>query len=157
MSNNLLMAQAFGDAVGATKRQIQFWTDRGAVKCVAGTDQQGRGKQRLYDEAEIPIARLIAQMAAFQLPIGRLIESAHLIRGFANLQGRGTTAPRQPGGFPASWHHAALAGKHESFICLRPGIDSFMWTDRKKMKEMVDINAVIVIPVHEIVKRAVSR
>jgi len=157
MSNTLLMAQAFGDAVGGVgKRTIQFWTDRGAIKCVAETNP-GRGRQRLYDEAEIPIARLIAQMAAFQLPIGRLIESAHLIRGFANLQGRGTTAPSDDGGHLADWHRAALAGKEESFICLRSGIDSFMWTDRKGMNEMVEINAVIVIPVHEVVKRRVSR
>ena len=156
MSNNLLMAQAFGDAVGATKRQIQFWTDRGAVKCVAGTDQQGRGKQRLYDEAEIPIARLIAQMAAFQLPIGRLITAATHIRGSCDPRGRGTTAPRQPGGHPASWHREALAGKRESYICLRHGIDSFTWLDRKEMNRQLDAGAMIVIPVHEVVKRAGS-
>jgi hypothetical protein len=153
------MAQAFGDAVGGVgKRTIQFWTDRGAIKCVAETNP-GRGRQRLYGETEIPIARLIAQMAAFQLPIGRLISAGDLIRAFTNPRGHGTTTPKGPrGGFPASWFRAALAGKEESFICLRPpGIDSFMWTDRKKMNEMADINAVIVIPVHEVVKRGVSR
>jgi hypothetical protein len=151
------MAQAFGDAVGGVgKRTIQFWTDRGAIKCVAETNP-GRGRQRLYDEAEIPIGRLIAQMAAFQLPIGRLITAATHIRGSCDPRGRGTTVPSDSGGFSASWFRAALAGKQESFICLRPGIDSFMWTNRKKMNEMIDINAVIVIPVHEVVKRGESR
>ena len=155
MSNNLLMAQAFGDAVGATKRQIQFWTDRGAVKCVAGTDQQGRGKQRLYDEAEIPIARLIAQMAAFQLPIGRLISAAEWIRVFTNPEGPGTyrKGPTKglTGGFTAAELRDALAGKHESFILLRPGIDSFLWLDQKGMNRALKGSAMIVIPVHEVV------
>jgi hypothetical protein len=149
MTDNLLMAQAFGDAIGAPKRRVQFLTDHGALRCV-GEKHPKRGRQRLYDEAEIPIGKLIAQMAAFELPIGRLIWTANEIR---NQLKRGTTAPPQPGGFSASWHREALAGKRESYILLRPDINNLMWVDRKGMNRQLDVAPMIVIPVHEVVKR----
>ena len=147
-----LMAQAFADEIGATKRQVQFWTDRGAIKCIPETDQQGRGKQRHYDEAEIPIARIIAQTGAAQLPIGRLIWSADEIRGKLE-HGDGLAGPP---GRPASWYRAALAGKHKSFICLRVSIQNFAWFDETDKDRFTDRIAGFVIPVHEVSKR-VSR
>lgn len=144
------MAQAFADAIGASKRQVQHWTDRGAIKCIPATDQQGRGKQRHYDEEEIPIARLVAQMAAFQLPIGRLVWMANAIR--SQVQ-HGSTEKGTPGGFPASWHRKALAGGHESYLVLRASRGSIMWTDRKGRDDMLEQIAAFVIPVHIVNKR----
>ena len=57
-----LMAQAVADAVGATKRQIQLWTDGGAIRCLPETDRQGRGRQRLYEQSELPFAALVAHI-----------------------------------------------------------------------------------------------
>ena len=148
MIDKPLMAQAFADLIGATKRQVQFWTDRGAIKCIPETDQQGRGKQRHYDDAEIPIARIIAQMAAFQLPIGRLVWSANMIRGYLE---HGDEVEGPPGK-PASWYRAALAGDRKSFIILRPSVQSFMWADQKQRDKVTDAIAAFVIPVHEVSK-----
>lgn len=154
MADKPIMAQAFGEAVGASKRQIQFWTVHGAIKCLAKR-HPGRGRQRFYDEAEMPIARLVAQMAVFELPIGRLVSAAEWIRVFTNPEGPGTYSKGPTkgltGGFTAAELRDALAGKHESFILLRPGIDSFLWLDRKGMNRALKGSAMIVIPVHEVV------
>ena len=145
-----LMAQAFGDAIGAPKRRVQFLTDHGALKCVPQANR-GRGQQRFYQEAEIPIGRLIALMATFELPIRRLTWIANEIR---NQLEAGTTAPNQGGGQTAAWHRAALAGEEESFILLRPDIDSLMWVPRDGRDRQLDVAPMIVIPVHEVVRRA---
>lgn len=67
------MAQAVADKVGATKRQIQLWTDGGAIRCLPGTDRQGRGRQRLYDQSELPFAAFVTALARHKIPIGDLV------------------------------------------------------------------------------------
>ena len=67
-----LMARELANAVGASKRQIQIWTDAGAIQCRSETDRLGRGKQRLYDAEELLYAAVSARLAELQLPIGRL-------------------------------------------------------------------------------------
>ena len=81
-ADDLLMAQAVADAIGATKRQVQLWTDTGAIRCIPDTDRQGRGRQRLYTRSELPIAALVAEMARCKLPIGALIRFSQAIRAF---------------------------------------------------------------------------
>ena len=80
MGDELLMAQAVADRIGATKRQVQIWTDAGAIRCIPESDHQGRGRQRLYDRSELPIAAIVAAMARCKLPIGHLVRFANSIR-----------------------------------------------------------------------------
>ena len=81
-TDELMMAQALADRVGTSKRQVQIWTDAGAVACLPETDRQGRGRQRLYSTSEVPIAALVAVMARFKLPIGSLLLWSRAIRGY---------------------------------------------------------------------------
>ena len=151
MSAKPIMVQAFADAIGATKRQVQFWTDRGAVRCISETDLQGRGKQRHYDAAEIPIAALVAGMAKFQLPIGMLVMWSSQIR---DLIEHGDVEEGMPGGQPADWYRRAIAGKHESFIVLRAGREGFAWTNRKTANAIQKNDPIFSIPVKRAVQRA---
>lgn len=70
------MAGELARMSGATKRQVQLWTDAGALRCVAGTDRQGRGRQRLYSEDEARYARL----AAYCGPVGRVVQIVAMAR-----------------------------------------------------------------------------
>ena len=98
-----LMAQAVADAIGATKRQVQIWTDAGAVHCIPETDRMGRGRQRLYDQSELPKAAIIARLAEFQVPIGVLQQARKMVEVHLTF---GTE------------YQEALEGRHESWICL---------------------------------------
>ena len=66
------MAKALADAVGATRRQVQLWTDAHVIDCLPGTDRQGTGRKRLYGQSEIPFAALAAELAKWQISIGRI-------------------------------------------------------------------------------------
>ena len=57
-----LMAQAFADAVGATKRQIQFWSDHEVLQFEPGSGI-GTGNQRRYPRSEWPFAAVARAMA----------------------------------------------------------------------------------------------
>ncbi len=81
--DELMMAQAVADAIGATKRQVQLWTDAGAIQCLPDTDRQGRGSQRLYTKDELPTAALVAAAAKAKLPIGILKRFAEHLRLYA--------------------------------------------------------------------------
>ena len=70
MTTETFIAHAVADAIGATKRQVQVWTDAGAVHCLLETDRQGRGRQRRYHLNELPSAALVAQLARQLLSIG---------------------------------------------------------------------------------------
>ena len=78
--SDLMMAQAVADAVGATKRQIQLWTDAGAIHCLPDTDRQGRGSQRLYTKDELPFIALVAAAAKAKLPIGVLTRFSEWVK-----------------------------------------------------------------------------
>jgi hypothetical protein len=67
-----LMATHVAQAVGATKRQVQLWSDAGVLRAVPGTDRAGRGRQRIYLKSELPLAALASFLSAYQIPIGRL-------------------------------------------------------------------------------------
>lgn len=77
-----LMAQAVGDAVGATKRQIQIWTDAGVLECRPETDRRGRGRQRIYDRHELPYAAMAAMLSRMYFPIGDLKNLVKIARVF---------------------------------------------------------------------------
>lgn len=134
-----MMAQAFADSVGATKRQIQIWTDAKLLACLPGTDRQGRGRQRLYASSEKPVAALIARLAKFGIPIGKLEFYAFSFRGF--LLHEINIGPVQRN---RDWYRDALNGKHESWILMRVAVDgppssenptSMGWVDREQLIE----------------------
>ena len=72
MLSDGLMAQAVADTVGATKRQIQIWTDGGVLECRPETDRRGRGRQRIYDHAELKYAAMATMLSRMNFSIGDL-------------------------------------------------------------------------------------
>ena len=109
MENMPIMAQALADAIGARKRQVQIWTDAGILRCLSGTDRQGRGKQRLYDPSEKGFAALAARMADVKTPIGDMSAWMGLVR---EVVAKGD--PKE--GLPAEAYRAALAGEMDSWL-----------------------------------------
>ncbi len=145
------MAQAVADAIGASKRQVQLWTDAGALLCVAETNRQGRGRQRLYEPAELPVAKLVAAMARFKVPIGTLILWSRMIR---SSLGHVPISPKDE--YTPEWYRAALEGKVQSYLTLRidHGVESVSWTNQKHMLEQLEISpGAIVIHVKNVVTR----
>ncbi len=92
--SELMMAQAVADAIGATKRQVQLWTDAGAIQCLPDTDRQGRGSQRLYSKDELPTAALVAAAAKAKLPIGILKRFAENLRQYIKADAYSVTRDR---------------------------------------------------------------
>ncbi len=143
------MAQAVADAVGATKRQVQLWSDAGAIQCFPETDRQGRGRQRLYPRSELPFAAMAAFLARYQIPIG-------MIRawiGFSRMQ----LASDIPGpGRKVDWYRKAFRGQEESYMMFqaaeRGHTGSYTWTDRTIMVENVTHNlGYIVLNVRKVI------
>ena len=158
VTSSPLMAQSLADAIEATKRQVQIWTDAGLLKCRPETDRQGRGRQRLYDPDEIPFAALVAQMARFKIPIGVMIGWTVMVR---NLAARGEY-PSLPGARPVKWYDSAIRGERESFIVFNAHSEdigrAFAWMDREKMVELLDLRTgAAVINVKEVTSRAKKR
>ncbi len=113
--DNLIMAQAVANRVGATKRQIQLWTDGGVIHCLPETDRQGTGRQRLYPHSELPVVAVVAFLARSKMPIGDLKYWSGIIRELL-------TIPQFLGKRPAlrKWYKAALRGEVESYVILDP-------------------------------------
>ena len=112
------MAQAVASRVFATKRQVQLWTDGGAIRCLPETDRQGRGRQRLYDPAELPYVALVSYLAKFQVQIGFLKYFAEWARHYTWDE-----PPCGKSGEFQRWCRRALKGEVESYILfwLNPG------------------------------------
>ena len=91
------MAQALADRIGGTKRQVQFWTDHGVLQCL-GTRYPGTGRQRKYEQTEIPIGRVIVELAEFQMPVGRLLIAASFLRRFSSHELLGSSLVMLPSG-----------------------------------------------------------
>ena len=66
-----LMAKAVADAVGATKRQVQFWTDHGVLQFLPGGGGT-RGNQRLYPRTELPFAAIAHYLVVSGIQIGTI-------------------------------------------------------------------------------------
>jgi DNA-binding transcriptional MerR regulator len=130
MRTDHLMAQAVADRVGATKRQIQMWTDAGVLLCLPETDRKGRGRQRLYKRSELPYAAVIAELAKMKLPIGTLQVFSELIRD--TLQ--------EAKGERKKFCQAALNGNVESYLILdnREGdYSTYSWADTESTIEIL--------------------
>ena len=152
-----LMAQAVADAIGATKRQVQLWTDAKIIKCIPETDRLGPGRQRHYERDEIPIAALVAATATFRLPIRLLDLLSCTIR---HLVARGDDDLPSGAGHPASWYRQALAGEFESFIVLPYHREGVAWRYREAALKYLDDDygyPVFLIPVRPIVLRVAQK
>ena len=66
-----LMAKAFGDVIGATKRRVQLWSDYGILEFLPGSGG-ARGNQRLYSRSELPFALMAHYMAESGVNIGAI-------------------------------------------------------------------------------------
>ena len=105
-----LMAQALADAVGATKRQVQFWSDHGVLQFLPGSGGS-RGNQRLYLRTELPFAAMARALAANGIQIGTIELATFLVRG--ELSNRSL-----PGANPTKFRRY-LRGEIASYILVR--------------------------------------
>ena len=105
-----LMAKALADGVGATKRQVQFWTDHGVLQFLPGSGG-GRGNQRLYPRTELPFAAMAAALAVSGIQIGTIKMAMFLVRGEL-------TNPTNPGANLPKFRRF-LRGEADSYILVR--------------------------------------
>ena len=105
-----LMAKAVADAVGATKRQVQFWTDHGVLQFLPGGGGT-RGNQRLYPRTELPFAAMACYLAASGIQIGTIGLAVFHVR----LQ---LSDPNLPGANLPKYRRF-LRGETESYILVR--------------------------------------
>ena len=105
-----LMAKALADAVGATKRQVQFWSDHGVLQFLPGSGGT-RGNQRLYPRTERPFAAMACALAASGIQIGTIKLAMRLVRGEPNY-------PRRPDTNPSKFRRF-LRGETDSYILVR--------------------------------------
>ena len=145
------MAQALADAIGASKRQVQLWTDAAVIHCRPDTDRQGTGRRRLYDPEEIPIAAIVAAMARLKLPIGTLILGSIAIRNSLNVD-----FGEAQGKHPRDWFKAALRGEVDSYLMMRPDRlaaqiretalkHSVSWNDKEALDAMLENSQSLVV------------
>ncbi len=105
-----LMAQALADTVGATKRQVQFWSDHGVLEFLPGSGG-ARGNQRLYALTEPPFAALACYLAASGIQIRTIGLAVSGVRIELNN-------PNLPGSNPPKyWRY--LRGEIDSYILVR--------------------------------------
>ncbi len=129
-----LMTQALADSVGATKRQIQFWTEHGILDYLPGSGG-GQGRQRLYPRTELPFAA----MARYLANAARVNTISLAVFG-ARLSLNPT--PGLKGARPR-WYRQALRGEVESYMVIsyhpraskyEPGVS---WSDKSKLVELL--------------------
>ena len=129
-----LMAKALADAVGATKRQVQFWTDHGVLQFLPGSGG-ARGNQRLYPRTELPFAAMACALAASGIQIRTIKLAMHLVRGELSSPVRPDTDPPKFRRF--------LRGRADSYILVRthPAMkgdgykQSVTWIPEKDLKK----------------------
>ena len=143
------MAQAVADAVGATKRQIQIWTDAGVIYCLPETDRQGRGRQRLYDRSELPFAALTAYLARYKLPIGSLQLASFAVRQSLDF----AAIPQEE----REWAQRALKGDEESYMVFaviqkEPQMPMFKWSTRGQLlKSLEKYDGQLIVNVRKVI------
>jgi DNA-binding transcriptional MerR regulator len=113
VSEKGLMAVAVGDAVGVSRRTVQFWADQGALVPLDDTAGQGRGRQRVFDRSELPVAAILAELAALKMPVSALKSVATFVR--AALNGDEESDPL---GSRRDIATACVAGELESYIVI---------------------------------------
>ena len=104
------MAKALADAVGATKRQVQFWTDHGVLQFLPGSGGT-RGNQRLYPRTELPFAAMAYYLAVSGFQIGTIKLAMFLVR----MELSNSTLP---GANPPKYRRY-LRGEIDSYILVR--------------------------------------
>lgn len=139
--NKPIMAQALADEIGATKRQVQIWTDGGVLRCLLETDRQGRGRQRLYDPGEVKFGVLAARMAQLNMAIGHLQPWMLLVReGWQNGSSDGVSP---------SEYQAALRGESDSWLVFKNEMQrkfSYGWLlNRDDMEKFIEEESAMVI------------
>ena len=105
-----LMAQALADAVGATKRQVQFWSDHGVLQFLPGSGGT-RGNQRLYPRTELPFAAMAYYLAVSGIQIGKIRLAVYLVRSEM-------INPNRPLADPPKYRRF-LRGETDSYILVR--------------------------------------
>ncbi len=105
-----LMAKAVADAVGATKRQVQFWSDHGVLQFLPGSGG-ARGNQRLYLRTELPFAAMACYLAASGIQIGTIELAVFMVRNELS-------DPNLPGANPPKYRRY-LRGEIDSYILVR--------------------------------------
>ena len=104
------MARALADAVGATKRQVQFWSDHGVLQFLPGSGG-ARGNQRLYPPSELPFAAMACYLAACGIQIATIELAVFLVRGELNNPSLPRANPRK--------YRRFLRGETDSYILVR--------------------------------------
>jgi hypothetical protein len=101
------MAKALADTVGATKRQVQFWSDHGVLEFLPGSGGT-RGNQRLDPRTEMPFAAMACYLAASGIQIGTIkLAMFHVRMELSN--------PNLPGADPPKFRRY-LRGEIDSYI-----------------------------------------
>ena len=148
MKSDHLMAQAVADRVGATKRQIQMWTDAGVLLCLPETDRKGRGRQRLYEKSELPYAAVISELATMKLPIGTLQFFSELMRDTLE----------EAKGKRKKFGQAALNGNVESYLILdnRTGdYSTYSWADIESTIEILrKYTGAVIVNIQRVIQSA---
>jgi len=105
-----LMAQAVADAVGATKRRVQLWSDHGVLQFLPGSGGV-RGNQRLYPRTELPFAAMACYLAKLGVNIGTIDLAVFMARTELN-------PPTFHGADPSKYRRY-LRGEIDSYILVR--------------------------------------
>jgi DNA-binding transcriptional MerR regulator len=142
-----LMAQAVADAVGATKRQIQFWTDRGVLMC-PGPLHPSRGQQRLYGKDELRFAAIARYLTKYKMPVEELKRFTDFVR--SGLRGRLPDVPTDRAGRVAEWCQAAWRGEIDSSILYRGEQEPIWFPSDGILKLLRLTDGAVVLNVHRI-------
>ena len=65
---------------GLKPRTVQFWTSNGVLYPEEGTKHGGPGIHRKYNQTEVIIACLMAELSRFNIQVGKLVSIAAYIR-----------------------------------------------------------------------------
>jgi hypothetical protein len=67
---------------GAKRRSVQLWAEAGAIVAARATERQGSGVHREFDMDEAIVACVVAEIARFGVPIGKLVDVGDAIRRY---------------------------------------------------------------------------
>lgn len=85
MNNDTLTVGQLAEAIGEKPRAVQFWTEAGVLRPIAGTARGGKGTHRRYPREEVLLARLASRLAKMNSPIGEIIDVIGKIREYKEI------------------------------------------------------------------------
>lgn len=85
MNEDTLTVGQLAEAIGEKPRAVQFWTEAGVLRPVAGTARGGKGTHRRYPRQEVSLARLASRLAKMNSPIGEIIDVVEKIREYKEI------------------------------------------------------------------------